>query len=126
MAYSTPPRLTVEEFQAAMSSIWFNSYRFADGRGNLSPEAQIAVLRGARYDSQGPIFKSDMMITEQAMRDLADYLGFDSVIDYNTALMLEKNNIFKRAKTPLPLPPEIPATAEYPFKLLTPDNLGNQ
>jgi hypothetical protein len=92
-----------------------------DGKSNMTPESAIAVMRGANYDAQGPVLKSDMMIADQAMRDLADYLGFDSVVDYNNALMLEGNNIFKRAKTVTPPPPNIEATSTYPFEVPTPD-----
>ena len=91
-----PARISPQEYLIARSSIWFNKFSLADGRGNLTPEANIAVMRGARFDGQGPLFLSDMLITDQAMRDLADYLGFSNVTDYQNALFVEQNKIFNR------------------------------
>lgn len=106
--------ITKAEFEAATSSIWFNPFLMADGRGNLTPEANIAVLRGARYDSNGPLFPRDMFITDKAMRDLATYLGFANVNDYNSALLTERSKIFDR----VPAPPAIPATSTYPYPVI--------
>lgn len=105
--------ITPQEYEAATSSIWYNPNNLADGRSNLTPEGNIAVVRGARYDSNGPLFFSDMVITDQAMRDLACYLGFRNVNDYNSALLTEGSGVFNRTH-----PPIIPATATYPFPVI--------
>jgi hypothetical protein len=133
--------ITLAEYNAATSSIWFNPYRFGDGRGNLDPAANIAVLRGARYDNNGPLFFSDMKITDKAMRDLAMYLGFGTDVNaYNAALLLEGNRIFLRGpkipvtdncgdesedQTQAPIP-SIPATSSYPFPVIVQGGLTEQ
>lgn len=118
MSYSNPPKITQEELSAAQSCIFFSPNRLADGRGNMVPEAAVAILRGARYDTNGPLFRSDMIITDKAMRDLADFLGFDGPISYNNALMIEGNKIFQRAQfKQIPLPESFPVNATYPFPI---------
>lgn len=109
-----PVTITPAEWAAATSSIWYNPCSLGDGRGNLTPEANIAVLRGARYDNSGPLYLSDMKITDKAMRDLATYLGFTNVNDYNSALLTEGARIFLRAPKPEP----IPATSRYPYPVI--------
>ena len=123
MSISEHPRITQEEFLLAQTSIYYSPNKFADGRGNYSPEAILGMQRGARLDSNGPLFRSDMKIIDQAMRDLADYLNFTNVNDYLNAILTEGSKIFLRATTPLSPPVNIPATSTYPFPLLTPDNL---
>ena len=120
-------RITPDEYRSAQSSVWFNPNSIGDGRGNYTPEGNIAVMRGAKYDSNGPIFFSDMLITDQAMRDLASFLGFSNVNDYNSALATLGNNIFRGVASPS----AIPATATYPFPIFVgtekkqlPDNQG--
>lgn len=110
-----PATITPAEYAAATSSIWYNPNSLGDGRGNLTPEANIAVMRGARYDNYGPLFFSDMKITDKAMKDLATYLGFTNVNDYNSALLTEGSRIFLRA----PKPDPIPATSSYPYPVIT-------
>lgn len=129
VGYSIPPRLTLEEFLTAETSIYFSPTKFSDGRYNLTPEGLIAVLRHAHYDSNGPICRSDIVITDIAMNDLADYLGFNSVDAYNDCLLIEKNRIFRRAQhlcqcSPIPLPPLVSATSIYPYPILTPSYLS--
>lgn len=115
--------ITQAEYQAATSSIWYNPCSLTDGRGNLTPEANIAVLRGARYDNNGPIFPRDMFITDKAMRDLAKYLGFTNVNDYNSALLTEGTLIFSRA--PSDTTP-IPVTSHYPFPVIVQGGIKKQ
>lgn len=112
---NNPPTLTQEEFAVAKSSIWFNSYLFTDGRGNLTPEANIAVLRGANINflAGGLPTLRDKVIVDKAMRDLAAYLGFTNVNEYNSALMTQGNRIFDGVQ-----PPPVAATNTYPFPVI--------
>jgi hypothetical protein len=105
--------LTPREFEAATSSIWYNPNSYADGRGNLGPAENIAFLRGAKFDNFGPIFWSDMKILTKSYIDLAHYLGFRDINHLNSALLTEGSKIFNRQSRPAP--PQIPATASYPF-----------
>jgi len=129
-----PGTLTKAEWDAALSSIWFNPNLMGDGRFNLTPEANIAVLRGARYDNFGPLFPRDMFITDKAMRDLATYLGFRNVNDYNSALFIEGSKIFRRAPKACPgrhrrhkaKKPPLPVTSTYPFPVIVEGGIKQQ
>lgn len=91
-----PNTLTFDEYLAARSSIYYSPFFFADGRGNMTPEALIAEKRGARFDNNGPLTWKDMKIINKAMNDLASYLGFPNTDAYLEALPLERNAIFDR------------------------------
>lgn len=108
-----PNSLTVQEILAAKQSIFYSPNLFADGRGNLTPEATIAQIRGARFDARGPATSRDMKILDKAMRDLATYLGFSNVNDYTSALLTDGPRVFDRT----PAAP-VPATATYPFPVI--------
>lgn len=93
----TPPPLSLNEILTARSSIFFNKFSFADGRGNYTPEALIGIMRGAKFDTWGvPMSSRDILILEKAMRDITAYLGFASVAEYADALEFEGNKIFFR------------------------------
>lgn len=91
------PALSLNEVLTAKGSIFFNKFAFGDGRTNLSPEGRIAMLRGGRFDRYGhPIANKDLLILEQASKDLATYLGFSNTTAYQEAVFYEGSSIFNR------------------------------
>ncbi len=124
MAITNPPRITLEELGAAISSIYYNPYLVSDGRQNYSPEGQISLLRGAMLPYTGfAMTRYDARILNKAMEDLADFLNFTNVNDYCDALLTEGNKIWKRITDSAIPAPTIKAAHIYPFPLITGESI---
>lgn len=117
MAITNPPRITLEELNVAISSIWFNPYLFSNGRGSYSPESLLAIHRGAMLPYTGhQMTRYDFRIVNKAMEDLADFLNFaGGPNEYCNALLTEGNKIWKRITDPALPAPTIHANKVYPY-----------
>ncbi len=92
--------LTSEEKREAKSAKYFGLEWGIPGKG-YSPEAMVAVYRGAAVIEENGVYMPDVFLDTQqlikAMVDVSDWLGFKTTDEYLDAQVKQKKDIFKRA-----------------------------
>jgi len=93
--------LTSYEKKEAKGAKYFGPEWGVPDKG-LGPSALVATYRGAYFIVKDGVYVPEVYIdttrAHQAMEDISEWLGFESIDFYHIALAKEKENIFKRAR----------------------------
>jgi hypothetical protein len=95
--------LTPQEIQAARGATYFETGLWGSDTQGWSPEAMVAQMRGVVFhqDTYGFCSPDDIETAQQALEDVATFLGFTDVDAYLNAVMREQEIIIDRFRQPL-------------------------